>query len=362
MQHKNIKSGSLVVLILITLLALSACSDGNTTADSPAQGSGQVVSEVANGIGAMNSQPAAQAPSQVASPVPVAAKVVATTTAAPVAKPSNQTKYSYPTSPDIKPFNWGGTGIVHDRYFNSPILGRQMSYRIYLPPQYFTNPGQRFPVLYMLHGLSGSYQEWVDYGLLPNADDMIVANQIEPFIIVLPLGEQSYWINHSDGGPRWGDYMTTDVVDSVDSNYRTIANAQNRAIGGHSMGGFGALSLTFNNPDIFGIVAGHSAVMRTKADAFYFFGDAAYYATIDPITLAKSKDLSSLKIWLDVGKDDEDSLSRTQELQSILQQRGISATFTVWPGTHGGEYWIAHCKDYINFYASAFPTALSKGA
>src|SRR2546422_915339 len=82
----------------------------------------------------------------------------------------------------------------------SPALNRTMPYLVYLPPGYESG-ARRYPVLYMLHGNSGSYEEWAAYGLIGRADDMIMAGEIQPLIIVLPQGDYSYWVNLVDGGP-----------------------------------------------------------------------------------------------------------------------------------------------------------------
>ena len=93
----------------------------------------------------------------------------------------------------------------------------------------------------LLHGNSGSYEEWAAYGLIDRADHMIVTHEILPMIIVLPQGDFSYWLNHGDDGPRYGDYIAVDLVRHINATYRVLAGPQNRAIGGLSMGGTGAL-------------------------------------------------------------------------------------------------------------------------
>ena len=75
---------------------------------------------------------------------------------------------------------------VETHVFHSETLNRDTPYYVYLPPDYQTHPNQRYPVLYMLHGMSGTNAEWLQYGLLRTADQMMRAGQIRPFIIVLP--------------------------------------------------------------------------------------------------------------------------------------------------------------------------------
>ena len=154
------------------------------------------------------------------------------------------------------------TVVEHPLYAST--LGLSTSYSIMLPPGYDAS-GRRYPVLYMLHGVAGDSTEWQSIGLLEAADRMIQDGEIEPMLIVLPNGGANYWVNHADGA-RWGDYLVSDVVASVDREYRTIPRARDRAIGGLSMGGEGALRMAMLNPDVFGIAAAHSPSLRTAYD------------------------------------------------------------------------------------------------
>ncbi len=366
-----------LVMLTLTLLTLSACggSDANQAAAVPTGAASQPKSAPplatlaptnqasSTNVSAVTQQPtisnttqsAATTSKATATPNSAATKPPATTVV--VGATPTPAKPTLIASP-ITPLPWAGRGTLQDQDFFSPILNRNVTYRIYLPPGY-TGGSKRYPVLYMLHGLSGSYKEWTDYGLLNNSDDMIAAGTVPPFIIVMPEGDQEYWMNHANGGLRWADYVVTDVVGHIDATYRTIANAPNRAIGGHSMGGHGSLQIGLNHPETFGIIGSHSPTLRTKAQSFYYWGDDAYYATVDPVSLAKIKNLASYKIFLDDGQDDIEWRSRVEELAGILKARGANLQFNIWPGGHGGEYWIAHVKDYIKFYATAFPTNTS---
>ncbi len=246
-----------------------------------------------------------------------------------------------------------GQGTVLDQSFFSPALKKDLTYRVYLPPGYsYTNT--RFPVLYMLHGLGGSYQDWFNLGLFDAADHLIQTGAIKPFIIVLPEGEQGYWLNHVNGGPRWGDYLVVDLINYIDASYRTLNDSNHRAIGGISMGAHGALQLGFNFPGIFGIMGAHSPALRTKAQAFDYWGDDEYYAGIDPVSLAQTKNLTGYRLWLDIGEEDGKWLPRVQEFHQVLQERGVEHSWNVWPGGHNEKYWTSHCQDYLNFYNRAF--------
>jgi enterochelin esterase-like enzyme/uncharacterized membrane protein len=244
-------------------------------------------------------------------------------------------------------------GSFREVFFYSPSLDRDMSYYVYLPPGYGTE-SRRYPVLYMLHGGGGSKDEWPAYGLVNDVDQSIASKDIAPLIIILPQGDEGYWVNWANGGPRWGDYLARDVRRQVDSTYRTLPDAAHRAIGGLSMGGSGALQLGFNHPDIFGIVGAHSPSLHVDDNTFsQIYGMGVDFAQREPIDLAAdAPNIDSLKIWIDAGQDDP-WLDRDEMLEDNLDKRGIAHNWNILDGGHNGEYWIQNLPLYLRFYDSA---------
>jgi S-formylglutathione hydrolase FrmB len=206
----------------------------------------------------------------------------------------------------------------------------------------------------MLHGIGGHYTEWVAYGLAETAERLIQAGQIGPLIIVFPQGDVSYFVNHTRGDDElWGDYTAIDLVAHIDSTYRTIPTRDGRAIGGLSMGGFGALSLAFTHPDIYGVVGAHSPSLRTQGEAPYDLGAPPDYALIDPTELAsKLNPATAPKIWIDLGVEDEWA-SRTSALKDELRVVGIHPDYSETDGGHDADYWRANAERYLRFYTGA---------
>jgi enterochelin esterase-like enzyme len=278
-----------------------------------------------------------------ATPRPGNVVPAATVAATPRATPSAAPVSAVPTS----------GGYLKDAEFVSKALGRAMPYGIYLPPTYDSEPGRRYPVLYMLHGGGGHYSEWVAYGLPERAEDLTWDGQIQPLIIVMPQGDQSFWANHSrSDDERWGDYVAFDLVEHIDATYRTIPDAASRAIGGLSMGGFGALQLAFNHPDIFGTVGGHSPALHDYKDLSDLFTPAAF-KEVDPVELAARLDPATAPtIWVDAGADDE-LADRTIVLAIRLDGRGIGHRVRILPGRHSADYWTKRTGDYLRFYSQS---------
>jgi enterochelin esterase-like enzyme len=250
---------------------------------------------------------------------------------------------------------------VIERQIWSDSLGRSMPVTIYLPPGYAANPEARYPVLYMLHGLGGNHFQWQRDGLFGTATLMIQRGDIPPMIIVTPEGEAGYWIDNA-GGPYYGSYLALDLVPTIDREYRTNANRAFRAIGGMSMGAHGALQLALNNPDEFGIVGAHSLVLRNKDQAFAFFGDASYFAAVDPVTIVRRNPDAArrLRLWIDIGSSDgweSPALAFNRE----LDQQGVPHIWHLYAGGHTDEYWSYHLPDYLRFYGDAFRAVPAEG-
>jgi enterochelin esterase-like enzyme len=247
-------------------------------------------------------------------------------------------------------------GFLLDDHLVSPIIGEAFTYRVYLPPDYLRAPKRVYPVLYMLHGNGGNYTEWSDSYLPEQADRMIVAGEIQPLIIVMPDdGETTYWANW-DSGPRWGDYVTDDVVSVIDQRYRTQPDPAGRAIGGLSMGGLGALNLALQHPDVFGVVGAHSPSVRLEPDPALWFLTGQNFWENNPVWLVQHRGGGdSLKVWMDAGTEDV-WLPNIEAVHTALIGEGVHVDWHVFPGPHEAIYWIDHVPDYLRFYSEALGT------
>lgn len=283
-----------------------------------------------------------------AGPVPSLAPTVART-----ASPAPETTASpAPTRRDL------GRGRVDKGSFRSAALSRTLPYLVYLPPGYDADKTVRYPVAYVLHGGSGLDTEWVDYGLLDAADRLMGSGAIPPFIIVLPQGDQEYWVDHvidrSTGanGEKWGTYTAKEVVPLMDSRYRTIPSPPSRAIGGLSMGAHGAMQLALNFPGIWSAIAATSPALRPEGDAPTYLGFGAEFAARDPLSLITAKpDLARhYAWWLDIARTDP-WLRPARMIHEELDALGIAHAWDTPPGDHSAAYWSAHVDDYLRFYA-----------
>ena len=166
-------------------------------------------------------------------------------------------------------------------------------------------------------------------------------------------GESSYWHDRDTGD--WGTYVTDEVIPQMAEKFG--ADPDRVAIGGISMGGFGALDLAEKNPDRFCAVGGHSPALFLSGgeSAPGAFDDAEDFDENDVLATAASDPgaLSSQPVFLDAGKSDPFVPGVTQ-LAGSLEAAGDDATVHLnWPGGHDEDYWNAHWDDYLRFYADA---------
>ncbi len=133
---------------------------------------------------------------------------------------------------------------------------------VYLPASYRRESTRRYPVLYLLHGATSTPEEWLNgvyqgMNLQVAVDSLATAGAIPEFIVVMPDANNALgadWYTNSPATGHWQDFVVRDLVAHVDQHYRTDASRRRRALVGHSMGGFGALAIGFEHPDVFGLI------------------------------------------------------------------------------------------------------------
>ena len=226
----------------------------------------------------------------------------------------------------------------------------------------------------MLHGYGGfnlpnDSTEWEQWGLQTDGEAMMLSGEIQPMIIVQPNGymadgQPSYFFNHGPGtdGKRWGDYIWQDVVNYVDANYRSLPRRESRVIGGFSLGGQGALSLSLAQPQVFKIVGAHSPSFRGADGSIPYINDWNWFNPFDPIWLVRNtNNARELTLWLDVAYGDdkvrdcgEGSDRCVMAFHDLLVSKNISHEWhDTWPGNHEGySYWSPHLPDYLRWYSS----------
>ncbi len=249
------------------------------------------------------------------------------------------------------------SGTVITLEIESEALGgREKPYTLYLPPNWCHL--EDLPVLVMLHGMTGDNTDWVDDGHIDAvADELILAGEIKPLIILMPDADNSFYMPGPGGD--YETYIVEELVSAVDAAFPTAATRETRFVGGLSMGGFGALYLGLRHPDVFSAIGAHSPALYTPneviggAPAWMFGVRGELYAERDPVTiLVRGGWPEGLRLYTDIGISDP-LLSDTGYLLAGLANTSGQIDFEghLWPGAHDWNYWGAHVPDYLRFYA-----------
>ena len=270
--------------------------------------------------------------------------------------------YKYRTlwgDPNPRPSYVTNIGTVQMETFDSEALNETTRYIIYLPPGYddTMNASTRYPVVYLLHGRPGEPEDWMNAGgAAEQLDTLLAQERVQPMILVAPEGSSSRWAyatGYVDGlQGNWGTYITRDLVDEIDSHYRTVASAEGRAIAGLSEGGFGATNLGLKSPSEFGLIGSFSGYFTIDEDDLsrVFGGDRGLAEANSPMVYLPRLEGELPTIYFYVGQDDEDyRIEENQKFADELKARGVSYDFETYPGSHSWDLWRGHLSDFLVF-------------
>lgn len=245
-------------------------------------------------------------------------------------------------------------GSLSKVWYHSEKLNADRRITVYTPAGYETN-GQRYPVLYLLHGMGGDEDSWSTLGRAAQIlDNLIVQGKAKPMIVVMTNG-------NSDLQAAWGEsptgYVTPtielpkttdgsfeeafpEVVTFVDKAYRTIAKKESRAIAGLSMGGFHSMQISKEYPTLFNYIGLFSASARFKGRK-----DSHIYENCE----AKIKTQFAQKpalYWIAIGKDDF-LYEENQKFRSFLDANGFQYTYVESEGGHIWRNWRNYLCQFL---------------
>ncbi|MEO1428697.1 MAG: alpha/beta hydrolase-fold protein [Cyanobacteria bacterium J06633_8] len=233
-------------------------------------------------------------------------------------------------------------GEVRERFYHSQVTGELRRVFVYTPPGYNADTKRRYPVLYLQHGAGENERGWTKQGKANFIlDNLIYSRQAVPMIVVMDNGyarkpgvelPPDSW-----GNEAFGEVVIKDLIPLIDSQYRTIANRNYRAIAGLSMGGGQALEVGLNNLDKFSWVAGFSSLLKN------FDVDKSYDGVfVNPV----SANLKLNLLWLGCGIED-DFYSTNNQASQALTKAGINH---LWIQTEGGHEWLVW-RRYLRDFA-----------
>jgi enterochelin esterase-like enzyme len=211
-----------------------------------------------------------------------------------------------------------------------------MPFLLYLPACYAEQPAQRYPTIYLLHGLNYSEDQWADLGIVDVADALIASGDLPPIIMVMPR-----WENRRQAESAIVDFL----MPQVEEEQRTRAERSMRAIGGISRGAGWAFRIGFKHGDLFSAIGLHSPAV----DLIDVFAIRDWLRSVP-------EGEAPPRLWIDIGESDT-LLASTLAILRALDKYGQPYVWSSSPGGHNAEYWSAHLEEYLLWYAEPWQAA-----
>ena len=262
------------------------------------------------------------------------------------------------------------TTAVETVPFESKLVGRTLPYKVVLPPGYndAASKTTRYPVLYLLHGLTGHHTDWLSRTKLADyaADYRL--------IIITPEGNDGWYTDsHSVPADKYESYIVQELMPDVQRRFRTLETREGRAVAGLSMGGYGALKFGVKYPERFVLAAsmsgavsaaswrtledlGPSEFIRKSLSQTFGGGDSETKRANDLFRLLH--ELPSEKtpalpfLYFDCGTEDPlQLLAPNAALAALLVENKIAHEYRQLPGKHDWVYWDQQVREVLRLAA-----------
>ncbi|MEQ1604838.1 MAG: alpha/beta hydrolase family protein [Pyrinomonadaceae bacterium] len=248
----------------------------------------------------------------------------------------------------------------------SKLMGRDMSYRVVLPPDYngsvdgpVNRAGSRYPVIYLLHGLTGSFANWTDKTKLTE----YALNH--RYIIVTPDGGNG-WYTDSVSAPndKYESYIIKEMIPEIDKTYRTIATRDGRVIAGLSMGGYGSIKFGMKYPEMFSVIGSFSGALGAASftektagaigknlDTIYGPEGSTGRADNDVFKLVRDLSPEKLKavpyVFQSCGTEDF-LIQNNREFLALLNEKKVPHEYREHPGVHDWVFWDDQVREFLD--------------
>ncbi len=247
------------------------------------------------------------------------------------------------------------------------------------PPSYASSPARRYPVLVFLHDGYGDVRTLERRGVAAELARRMADGRLAEFLVVAPGAPGSWFSDSFDRKRRWEEFLTGDLLRSIESRYRTQPGQAARGISGISMGGYGAVKIALKHPDVFGAVSSVSGALVPIG-----WEDLQRYGWITRFTLKRvfgsRRDANSLAandVWdllhetwfqrppffahLRAGTEDFYGLDRVAtQFGSYMNEHGVPTEIVLEPGGHDWQYWRRALVAICEWHAKRFPYDLPR--
>jgi putative tributyrin esterase len=247
---------------------------------------------------------------------------------------------------------------------NSKLMGREMPYQIILPRDYDDMKLIHYPVIYLLHGLGGHYDNWTNKTRLAE-----YARGSHLIIVTVEGGDGWYTDSVSAPNDKYESYIIQELIPEIDKNFRTKADRANRAIAGLSMGGYGAIKFGLKYPDKFVLAGSFSgALMVTDLPAATkmfttvkdVFGEDNSEARKQNDDMRLLRDMPADKLaalpFLYVACGTEDGLvfPQNQNFMKLMTEKKVRHEYRQLPGTHSWPFWDGQILEFLRLAGTIF--------
>ncbi len=258
---------------------------------------------------------------------------------------------------------------TQDFQLNSKLMSKQMPYRVVLPVNYSSSNEKTFyPVVYLLHGLTGHFDNWADKTKLKD-----YAKNYN-YIIVMPEGKNGWYTDSATvSADKYESYIIQELIPEIEKKFRTKTGRENRAVAGLSMGGYGSIKFGLKYPEMFSLVGSFSGALGAASWTKENLGQNQWvaqsiisvYGNAETITRSENdifklvSEMPSDKIknlpfvYLDCGT--EDFLYKSnREFANLLQEKKIPHEFRELPGVHNWIFWDSQISEFLELSAKFF--------
>lgn len=247
-----------------------------------------------------------------------------------------------------------------DFQLDSKLMRRKMPYRVVLPTNYESEKIS-YSVVYLLHGLTGHYDNWADRTKLAD-----YAKNYK-YIVVMPEGNNGWYSDSATvAADKYESYIIQELIPEIEKNFRTKTARENRAIAGLSMGGYGAVKFGFKYPQMFALVGsfsgalgaasltekeiGKTGTIAESINGVFGASDNANRAANDVFKMAREASSEQIKsfpfVYQDCGTEDF-LYKNNRDFADLLQTKKIPHEFREAPGGHDWKFWNSQIKEFL---------------
>lgn len=260
---------------------------------------------------------------------------------------------------------------VQELKLSSKLMAREMPYRVILPTNYEKAKENRYAVIFLLHGLTGHFDNWTDRTKIAE-----YAKNFD-FIIVTPEGDNGWYSDSvTVASDKYESYIIQELLPEIDKKFRTISDREHRVIAGLSMGGYGSLKFGLKYPEKFFLVGSFSGALGAASftektaggigksiDAIFGNIEGENRKSNDIFKIVKEISPEKIKslpfIYLDCGTEDF-LFQNNRDFVALLLEKKIPHEFRQLPGKHDWVFWNSQVKEFLELSKNHLSAAKAK--